>query len=238
MDQNPTNRRHFLKGALVGSAAAVGGVLPNTGNAESKSTLTTETSNVNRGYVFFNLEEQSFIEAVVNHMIPADALTPKGTDIGVNIYIDRALDSGWGKGERLYNVGPWKKGLPTQGYQLALTPAELYRTCITKSNLACIDRYNKGFDQLTGDQRQEFLLALSTGKVEFVGGPSSKTFFDMLYQNVMEGMFSDPIYGGNQNKAGWKLIGFPGAISLHAQDVETYLDKKYTAPIFGIADLS
>jgi len=54
----------------------------------------------------------------------------------------------------------------------------------------------------------------------------------------MEGMFSDPIYGGNQNKAGWRLIGFPGAISLHAQDVETYLNKKYTAPIFGIADLS
>jgi gluconate 2-dehydrogenase gamma chain len=81
-------------------------------------------------------------------------------------------------------------------------------------------------------------LALSSGKVDFKDGPSSKTFFDMLYQNVMEGMFSDPIYGGNQNKAGWRLIGFPGAISLHAQDVEIYLNKKYTAPILGIADLS
>jgi gluconate 2-dehydrogenase gamma chain len=238
MEQNPTNRRHFLKGALVGSAVAVGGVLPNGVHAESKTAVAAEAPNANRGYLFLNLEEQSFIESVVDHMIPADALSPKGTEIGINIYIDRALANGWGKGERLYNHGPWKKGLPTQGYQLSLTPAELYRVCITKSNLACINRYGKAFDQLSGAQRQEFLVALSTGKVEFIGGPSSKTFFDMLYQNVMEGMFSDPIYGGNQNKAGWKLIGFPGAISLHAQDVETYLDKKYTAPIFGISDLS
>ena len=238
MDQDPTNRRRFLKGALVGSAAAVSGALPTSAHAESKPAAAIDISSANQGYLFFNLEEQAFIEAVVNHMIPADALSPKGTEIGINIYIDHALANGWGKGERLYNHGPWKRGLPTQGYQLPLTPAELYRVCITKSNIACTARYGKWFDQLSESQRQEFLVALSSGKVDFIEGPSSKTFFDMLYQNVMEGMFSDPIYGGNQNKAGWKLIGFPGAISLHAQDVETYLDKKYTAPMFSISDLS
>ena len=237
MNDEPSNRRSFLKGAIAGSAAAVTGVLP--GPVQAQSTPASQNSvSANPGYQFFNLEEQAFIEAVVNHMIPADDLSPKGTDIGVNIYIDHALANGWGKGERLYNHGPWKKGLPTQGYQLPLTPAELYRVAITKSNLVCTERYGKWFDQITEAQRQEFLVALSAGKVDFKDGPSSKMFFDMLYQNVMEGMFSDPIYGGNQNKAGWRLIGFPGAISLHAQDVETYLNKKYTAPIFGIADLS
>jgi gluconate 2-dehydrogenase gamma chain len=29
--------------------------------------------------------------------------------------------------------------------------------------------------------------------------------------NAMEGFFADPIYGGNRDMAGWKLIGFPGA---------------------------
>jgi gluconate 2-dehydrogenase gamma chain len=237
MNDEPSNRRSFLKGAIAGSAAAVTGVLP--GPVQAQSTTASQNSvSANPGYQFFNLEEQAFIEAVVNHMIPADDLSPKGTDIGVNIYIDHALANGWGKGERLYNHGPWKKGLPTQGYQSPLTPAELYRVSITKSNLACTERYGKWFDQISDGQRQEFLVALSSGKVDFKDGPSSKTFFDMLYQNVMEGMFSDPMYGGNQNKAGWRLIGFPGAISLHAQDVETYLNKKYTAPIFGIADLS
>jgi gluconate 2-dehydrogenase gamma chain len=27
----------------------------------------------------------------------------------------------------------------------------------------------------------------------------------------MEGMFSDPVYGGNKDFAGWRLVGFPGA---------------------------
>ena len=58
-------------------------------------------------------------------MIPADELTPKGTDVGVNIYIDRALAGAWGKGDRLYMQGPWNIGMPSQGYQLPLTPAQL-----------------------------------------------------------------------------------------------------------------
>jgi gluconate 2-dehydrogenase gamma chain len=64
-------------------------------------------------------------------------------------------------------------------------------------------------------------------------------FFSMLYQNVMEGMFSDPIYGGNKNKAGWKMVGFPGAVATHAQNVEKYFNKPLCQlPIFGISDLS
>ena len=31
----------------------------------------------------------------------------------------------------------------------------------------------------------------------------------------MEGMFADPIYGGNKDFAGWKLVGFPGAQRLY-----------------------
>jgi len=26
---------------------------------------------------------------------------------------------------------------------------------------------------------------------------------------VIEGLFADPVYGGNKDKAGWKMIGFP-----------------------------
>ena len=65
-----------------------------------------------------------------------------------------------------------------------------------------------------------------------------RTFWGMVYQTVMEGMFSDPIYGGNRNKAGWKLIGFPGVVAVHRENVEKYRGKKYTAEILGIADLS
>ena len=60
----------------------------------------------------------------------------------------------------------------------------------------------------------------------------------MLYQNVMEGMFADPIHGGNRNKAGWKMIGFPGAVAVHAQNVEKFRDRRYTADPLGISDMS
>ena len=35
-------------------------------------------------------------------------------------------------------------------------------------------------------------------------------FFAELLAHTREGMFSDPIYGGNVNFQGWDLIGYPG----------------------------
>ena len=75
-------------------------------------------------------------------------------------------------------------------------------------------------------------------EITFQDGLPVRTFWGTVYQTVMEGMFSDPIYGGNRDKAGWKLIGFPGVIAVHRDNVEKYRGKKYTADILGIADLS
>ena len=54
----------------------------------------------------------------------------------------------------------------------------------------------------------------------------------------MEGMFADPIHGGNRNKAGWKMIGFPGALAVNRENVEKYRDKPFPADPVGIADMS
>ena len=32
-----------------------------------------------------------------------------------------------------------------------------------------------------------------------------------LRSHTIEGMFADPVYGGNKDFAGWRLVGFPGA---------------------------
>ncbi len=172
-------------------------------------------------------------------MIPADEYTPKGTDLGLAIYIDRALAGGWGKGDRLYLQGPWKTGTPSQGYQLPLTPAELYRTGIAAADAASRKAYGKPFETITAAQREEFLLALKDGmQVAFESGPPPRVFFGMLYQNVMEGMFADPMYGGNRQKAGWKMIGFPGVIAVHHEDVVKFRNKKFTADPLSISDMS
>ena len=220
------DRRDFLKGAVVGGAAAATA----TGRrnaAQAQQTPRGTGARAAPGYAFLNLEEAAFVEALVDHMVPADELTPKGTDLGINIYIDRALAGGWGKGDRLYMQGPWKHGAPSQGYQLPLTPAQLYRAGIEATNAHCRKTYGKTFDRLDAKQREEVLVGLSTGKITFDDGLPVRTFWTTVYQTVMEGMFSDPIYGGNRNKAGWKLIGFPGAHRGHRENVEKYRDKKF-----------
>ena len=149
-------RRDFLKGAVVGGAAATVN-LPQTAAAQQPPPAPAPVADAvaNPGYGFLNLEEAAFVEALVDHMVPADSLTPKGTDIGINIYIDRTLAGAWGNGDRLYMQGPWKKGQPSQGYQLPLTPAQFYRAGITATNAHCRKTYsNKRFDQLTEAQRQ------------------------------------------------------------------------------------
>src|SRR5262249_61423165 len=141
-------------------------------------------------------------------------LARKGPERGINTYVAGAVPAPGGGAARLYMQGPWKRGVPSQGYQLPLTPAQLYRAGIEATNAHCRKTYNKRFDQLTEAQRQEVLVALSGGRITFDGGLPAREFGAMVYQTVMEGMFSDPIHGGNRNKAGWRLIGFPGAIAV------------------------
>ena len=236
MSDQGFDRRNFLKGAVAGGAAAATtavAIAPQSAEAQQPPAAPASP-----GYEFLNIEEAAFVEALVDHMVPADELTPKGTDIGLNIYIDRALAGGWGKGDRLYMQGPWKRGTPNQGYQLPLTPAQLYRAGVEATNAYCRKTYSKTFDALSEQQREEVLVGLSTAKITFDSGLPVRTFWGVLYQTVIEGMFADPIYGGNRNKAGWKLIGFPGVIAVHRDNVEKYRGKKYTAEILGIADLS
>lgn len=230
-------RRDFLKGAVVGGAAAATVSLPESAQAQQAASATAP-STASPGYSFLNLDEAAFVEALVDHMVPADELSPKGTDIGINVFIDRALAGAWGNGDRLYMQGPWKKGVPSQGYQVPLTPAQLYRAGIAATNAHCRKTYGKPFERLTEQQREEVLVALSTGKLPFDNGLPAPLFWSTLYQTVMQGMFSDPIYGGNRNKAGWRLIGFPGVIAVHRENVEKYRDKKFPADPVSIADMS
>jgi gluconate 2-dehydrogenase gamma chain len=236
MTKPELDRRDFIKGAVVGGAASA--ALATADVAQAETAPAAPAAPQAAGYEFLNLDEAAFVEALVDHMIPADEVSPKGTDLGVNVYIDRALAGSWGKGDRLYMQGPWKQGAPSQGYQLPLTPAQLYRAGIEATNAHCRKTYNQTFDRLEPAQREEVLVDLSTGKIKFDSGLPVRVFWTTLYQTVIEGMYSDPIYGGNRNKAGWAIIGFPGAIAVHRDHVASYRGKPFPNKPLGIADLS
>jgi gluconate 2-dehydrogenase gamma chain len=241
MKKKGFDRRDFLKTAVVSGAAAASATTaiatPDAAQAQQPAPAAPAPAEP-AGYAFFNLDEAAFVETLVDHIVPADEVSPKGTDLGVNIYIDRALAGGWGKGDRLYMQGPWKLGTPAQGYQLPLTPAQLYRAGIAATNAHCRKTYGNTFDRITADQRQEVLIGLSTGKITFDDGLPVRVFWTTLYQTVVEGMYSDPIYGGNRNKAGWAIIGFPGVIAVHRDHVAQYRGKPYSSKPVGIADMS
>ena len=231
MSKENFGRRDFLKSAVVGGAAAATASLPASAIAQSGTAAPAA------GYAFLNPEEAAFVETLVDHMVPADEHTPKGTAIGINTFIDRALAGGWGKGDRLYMQGPWAPGTPEQGYQVPLVPADLYRQGIAATNRHCVKTYGKAFDQLTAVQREEELKNLDGGKVVFDGGLSSRAFFSIVYQTVMEGMFADPIYGGNKDKVSWKMLGFPGVIQVNRLNNVKFKNKKFPAEPLGIADV-
>jgi gluconate 2-dehydrogenase gamma chain len=186
--------------------------------------------------VFFDPVEAAFVAAAADLMIPADDLGPGAVQAGVVAFIDRQLAGAYGSGARTYLAGPWAEGTPSQGYQLPLTPAQLYRTAIAELNQAAREAHGKGFSDLPLKLRTEFLAAADAGDVGLPSVPG-KLFVSMLWGNVVEGYFSDPVHGGNRGMAAWKMIGFPGARGAYSNEIEAFRGKRYSADPVSIADL-
>jgi gluconate 2-dehydrogenase gamma chain len=163
-------------------------------------------------YGYLSPQEVRFLDAAVERLIPTDELGPGAKEAGVSCYIDRQLCSMWGMHGRNYRSGPWLEGTPEQGFQSRLIPQEIYRIGIQEINLYCRSKYDKYFEFLSAAQQDEVLQALEQDKVA-LPSMSSKLFFDLLWRNTEEGFFADPMYGGNRDKVGWKLLGFPGVAS-------------------------
>lgn len=163
-------------------------------------------------YGYLTAPEVRFLEAAADRLIPPDELGPGGKDAGVAVYIDRQLCGQWGVHGRNYRAGPWLDGTPEQGYQSRFTPQEIYRAGIRETNDYCNKQHGKPFENLSAEQQDEVLAALEAGKIE-LPSLSSKLFFGTLWRNTEEGFFADPMYGGNRDKVGWKLLGFPGVAS-------------------------
>jgi gluconate 2-dehydrogenase gamma chain len=182
-------------------------------------------------------EAAAFVEVLVDHMVPADELSPQGTDLGIHRFIERALASRWAWGDRTYLEGPWRQGTASQGYQGRWMPIELVRTGIRRTNAHCRQEYGKAFHEVSETQREEVLQALSRGEVEFEDDGAGKDFFDLVYSLVMEGMFSDPIYGGNRAKAAWRMLGFPGVSAGYRRHLALYRDRPFHREPVSIEDL-
>jgi gluconate 2-dehydrogenase gamma chain len=239
MDEPRFSRRRLLTaGAVItavpvvtaAAAATLGGADVPFKEGQANAPLAADTGS---SWSWFTDAEAAFVGAAVARLIPADDLGPGALEAGVPTFIDRQLAGAYGRGERWYMQGPWSPGLPTQGFQTRLTPAGLYRAAI-KAIDAAVVRESRGasFARLAAADQDAFLHRLEKGEVA-LDGVDAKGFFAQLLQNTLEGFWSDPIYGGNKDMAGWKLIGFPGARYDHSDFVAQH-GQKYPLPPVGI----
>jgi len=237
-------RRKFLVGAGIASTAVAAGMTQSTPAGAQAAAASAQPAAAPAAptpeaepLLLLNDTEHAFVVAAVDTMIPADELSPSGSECGVATYIDRQLASAWGGGAKMYRAGPYLKGKPEQGYQLPLTPAEFVTAGIAAANAWSRKTYGKEFDRLDADKRIEALKAMQEGKAEF-GNLSSRGLFARLHALTMEGFFGDPIYGGNRNKASWRMLGYPGLPATYAHLIDAYRDKRYVAEPQSIADFS
>jgi gluconate 2-dehydrogenase gamma chain len=219
-------RRRFLKTVGALGAAAVPTAVP-AQHAHAPAS--------NEKYMFLSAAEVGFLDAAGARLIPADALGPGAKEAGVTYFIDQQLFGGFGTMAKMYRQGPHAEGTPQQGYQSPLTPQEVYRAAIAEVNATCSRQYGNAFEKLAAAQQDEVLRALDEGKFPLEATPA-RFFFNLLLENTIEGFFSDPIYGGNRDKVGWKLVGFPGVAAVYTQHVEKH-GVPYDALPVSIVDI-
>src|ERR1700685_3501562 len=199
-DKSPIRRRNFLMGA--GTAVAASLAPPVAAEAQTAPNVATAPPDA-EPLLTLTQTEHAFFVAAADTLIPADELSPSGSQCGVATFIDRQLAGAYGGGARLYRDGPFVKAKPELGYQLPLNPREFFRAGIAQANDWTRKTYGKDFDRLSEGDREAALKAREAGKAEFPGF-ASNVFFDALLLITLEGFFADPIYGGNRDKAAWK----------------------------------
>ncbi len=189
------------------------------------------------GWLFFNPDEVSFVKAALDTLIPADPTGPGAVEAGCATYMDRQLSGAYGRGARLYMQGPFAEGTPQQGYQLPLTPADLIRAGIADVEAYALATRKARLRDLDAATRAAVLTEVDQGKAQLAHVPAG-IWFNQFLNLTMEGYFGDPIYGGNKDKAAWKMIGFPGVPAMYADMIDEFRNKPYTGATRGIQDIA
>lgn len=212
-------RRAFLKGAVVGAGAVAGaGLVPDAlaqthapePHAAPESTPTAAQSHAAGHGTFFNDEDAVTVAAFAERIMPGAPGKPGAREAGVLNYIDLALAGAY---EHLQDF--YRRGLAAlDGY--------------------CRKTHNAPFARLDAVKQDEVIAALEAGKASGFTYPSQQAFFNTLRTHTMEGMFADPVYGGNKDFAGWRLVNFPGAQPLFSPEDLASRDPFTRAPIVGL----
>jgi gluconate 2-dehydrogenase gamma chain len=199
-------RRQFL----VLSAASIGGALVYSLDRRASRVFAQEkiTQTLKIPLRFFTEEEALIVAAAAARIFPSDASGPGAQEAGVVIYIDRQLAGPYGHDRYRYTQSPFDENAAREfGYQGQATPSAAYREGL---------KGLKGFDRLSPEEQDKKLTQIENTHL-----------FALLRQNTIEGMFSDPVHGGNVDMVGWQLVGFPGPRMSNYDEVNKYFGEAF-----------
>jgi len=167
----------------LGGAIGLAAGLPLAARAQAR---TQGLSGVADALVSLTAAEAKTVRTIISRIIPSDENGPGALEARADRFIDRALAGALKNQKAAYSAG-----------------------------LAAVDGYSQSlkgrlFADLAPNDQDAILTDMQSNRATgFDGG--SGPFFNLVRTHTIQGTFSDPFYGGNENFVGWDLIGYPGA---------------------------
>jgi len=168
------------------------------------------SSNVDGQGAFLNEADAETVAAFTERLMPGAPGKPGARDVGVLNYIDLALAGSYADLQ------------------------DFYRRGLAQLDAYCRKTYSEAFVRLAAAQQDESIKALEEDKASEFSWPTAQAFFNTIRTHTMEGMFADPIYGGNKDFAGWRLVGFPGGQPLFTPEDLQSTQAFTREPIVGL----
>lgn len=188
------------------------------------------------GDTWFDPDQRATVAAAMARIIPTDDV-PGAAEADTITFLDRYLSGP----DRVY-AKPDGSGFETlegkrrEAWQTRIDVVrDIYTQGIERLDAVADERFSARFVELSPERQDAVLTALDTPlsdaqrdehqRMALYGAPVEPAlqqtsaevdlgFVALLVLHTRQGFYADPIYGGNKERVGWDVIGFPGPASL------------------------
>jgi gluconate 2-dehydrogenase gamma chain len=191
-------------------------------------------------FMFLNDTEVATVEALAECIFPTDASGPGAREAQAVVYIDRTL-AGFGSSlQKLY-----RRGLAElDRFTIAFRGGKPFTQLSQSDQMAIVKEFESWADVTHAEASRvdpAYTTSMEASSQPENAAPADRSLLFALFaavrEHTIEGVFCDPLYGGNHNFVGWRQVGFPGAQWGYLVEQEKPGFDATTIPIKSLADL-